>query len=87
MADTHRIPVHVRGTLRGSAVDADASVRLLEDVVSIQLEEREYTTRVDRVDGVVWESPTLTLYIGGDEAELTGHPGLQQFGAQITQSV
>jgi len=86
MADTHRIPVHVRGTVRGAAVDADASVRLLEDVVSIQLEEREYSTRVDRVDGVVWEPPTLTLHIGGDQAELTGHPGLQQFGAQITQS-
>jgi len=83
MADTPRIPVRVRGTLRGTPVDTDASVRLIDDVVSIQFADREYTTRVERIDGVVWETPVLTLHVGGDAVELTGHAGLQPLGAEI----
>ena len=86
MADTHRIPARVRGTLRGTAVDADAGVRLSADVVSIMFEDREYATRIDRIDGVVWEAPLLVLYIARDVVELSGHPGLQPLGAQIVAS-
>lgn len=86
MADTHRIPVRVRGTLRGGPLDADASVRLFDDVLSIQVDDREYTIRVERVDGVVWEPPVLTLHVGSATTELTGHPGLQPLGSQITGS-
>jgi hypothetical protein len=83
MADTHRIPARVRGTFRGASIDADASVRLVDDVVSILLEEREYAARLDRIDGVVWETPVLTLHVGREVVELTGHPGLQPLGTQI----
>jgi hypothetical protein len=83
MADSHRIPVHVRGTLRGTAFDAAGSVRLVDDVVSILVEEREYSTRVDRIDGVVWEAPVLTLHVVRETVELTGHAALQTLGAQI----
>ena len=83
MADSLRIPVRVRGTLRGTEVDADASVRLVEDIVSILVEEREYSTRVDRIDGVVWEPPVLTLHVARETVELTGHAALQTLGAQI----
>src|SRR5215468_5272052 len=83
MADTHRIPVRVRGTLRGAAIDADGAVRLVDDVLSILIQDREYKARFDRIDGVVWETPLLTLHVGRDVVELTGHPGLQPLGAQI----
>ena len=83
MADTHRIPVRVRGTLRGSPVDADGAVRLIEDAVSIQLGDRDYSTRVERLDGVVWSSPVLTLHVGRDTVELSGHVGLEPLGAHI----
>jgi hypothetical protein len=83
MADTHRIPARVRGTLRGATVDADGSIRLVDDFISILLEEREYATRLDRIDGVVWETPALTLHVGRELVELTGHPGLQPLGTQI----
>lgn len=83
MADSLRIPARVRGTLRGTAIDADATVRLVEDTVSILVDEREFTTRVDRIDGVVWESPALTLYVSRETVELTGHAALQTLGAQI----
>ncbi len=86
MADTHRIPARVRGTLRGASLDADAAVRLIDDTVSILLEDREIGTRVDRIDGVVWESPVLTLHLANDTVELSGHPGLQPLGAQIVMS-
>jgi len=86
MADTHRIPIQVRGTLRGVPLEGDAGVRLVDEVISLQLGDREYAARVDRVDGVVWEAPALTLHLSGDVLEFTGHPGLQQLGAQITQS-
>ena len=86
MADTHRIPVHVRGTLRGVTIEADGAVRLVEDVVSILVQDREYSTRYDRIDGVVWETPVLTLHVGRDMVELTGHPGLQALGAQILKT-
>jgi hypothetical protein len=33
MADIPRIPVRVRGTLRGLSIDAYGAVRLIEDVV------------------------------------------------------
>jgi hypothetical protein len=84
MADTHRIPAHVRGSLRGAAIDADGAVRLIDDLVSIMLEGRELVTRVDRIDGVIWQAPALTLHVGRDALELTGHPGLQPLGTQIT---
>lgn len=84
MADTPRVPVKVRGTLRGTVVDADGTVRLLEDMLAIQVDEREYTTRVDRVDGVVWESPALRIYVSSDVVELSGHAGVQPLGTQIT---
>jgi hypothetical protein len=83
MADTHRIPVRVSGTLRGAAIDADAAVRLIDDVVSILIQDQDYSTRVDRLDGVVWETPMLRLHVGRDVVELTGHPGLQPLGARI----
>jgi len=83
MADTHRIPVRVRGTLRGAAIDVDGAVRLIDDVVSILIQEHDYSTRIDRIDGVVWETPMLTLHVGRDVVELTGHPGLQPLGARV----
>jgi hypothetical protein len=83
MADTHRIPVRVSGTLRGAAIDADAAVRLIDDVVSILIQDQDYSTRIDRLDGVVWETPMLRLHVGRDVVELTGHPGLQPLGARI----
>jgi hypothetical protein len=86
MADTPRIPVRVRGTVRGIAVDADGTVRLIEDIVVVQVDDREHATRIDRVDGVVWETPVLTLHVARDQVELTGHAALQSFGAQIVAS-
>lgn len=83
MADTHRIPARVHGTVRGGVIDADGAVRLYDDTVSILLEDREHGVRIDRLDGVVWESPTLRLHIGRDVLELSGHPGLQPLGNQI----
>src|SRR5689334_4948329 len=84
MADIPRIPVHLRGTLRGTEVDTDASVRLLDDVVSVQFDGREYAARVDRIDGVVWEPPALVLHVGRDAVELTGHAALHSLGSEIT---
>lgn len=83
MADTHRIPVRVRGTLRGALVDTDGAVRLIEDAVSIQLGDREFSTRVERIDGVIWSEPALTLHVGRDTVELSGHIGLEPLGSQI----
>lgn len=83
MADTYRIPARVHGTVRGGVIDADGAVRLVDDVVSILLEEREHAIRLDRLDGVVWETPTLRLHVGRDVVELTGHPRLQPLGTQI----
>jgi len=84
MADTHRIPVRVRGTVRGTPLDADGGVRLLDDIVAIQVDNRDHPIRIDRVDGVVWEAQTLSLHIGRDTVELSGHPGLEPLGSQIT---
>ena len=84
MSDTLRIPARVRGTLRGAAIDADGTIRLLDDVLAIQVDEREYTARVERVDGVLWDSPTLAIYVARDTIELSGHAGLQSLAAQIT---
>lgn len=86
MADTPRLPVHVRGTLRGHTVDADGTVRLVDDVVSIHVDEREHTTRVERLDGVVWEAPVLSVHVATDVVELTGHAGLQPLGAEIVSA-
>lgn len=83
MADTHRIAAHVHGSLRGTTIDADASIRLIDDIVSIMLDGREFATRVDRIDGVIWRAPTLTVHVGRDVVELSGHPGLQPLGTQI----
>lgn len=86
MADTHRIAVRVRGTIRNTAVDSDGAVRLIDDVLSIVIQDREYKARFDRIDGVVWEAPMLTLHVGRDVVELTGHPGLEPLGAQILRT-
>jgi hypothetical protein len=86
MADTPRIPVHVRGTLRGASFDADGAVRLVDELVSIHVADREHTTRIDRVDGVVWEAPVLTVHVARDVVELSGHAALQSFGAQIVSA-
>ena len=83
MADSHRIAVRVHGSIRGTALDSDGAVRLIDDVLSILVQDRDYTARVERIDGVVWEAPTLTLHVGRDVVELTGHPGLQPLAAQI----
>jgi hypothetical protein len=83
VADTHRIPVRVRGTLRGVPVDADGMVRLIDEAVSIQLGDREYSSRVERIDGVVWAEPVLTLHVGRDTVELSGHVGLEPLASQI----
>ena len=85
MADSHRIPVRVRGTLRGVEIDADATVRLVDETVSMLVDDREYTTRVDRIDGVVWESGVLTLYVARDTVELSGHAALHSLGAGIME--
>jgi hypothetical protein len=86
MADKPRIPVRVRGTIRNTALDADGTVRLIEDVLSIVVQDREYKARFDRIDGVVWEASMLTLHVGRDVVELTGHPALEPLGAQILQT-
>ena len=86
MADTTRIPVRVRGTIRGHVVDADGAVRLIDDVVAIHVEEREHSTRVERVDGVVWETSVLTLHVARETVELSGHAALQSLGTQIVTS-
>ena len=83
VADTPRIPARVRGTLRGSGIDADGTVRLLDDVLSIQIDDREYSTRVERVDGVVWETPTLSVYVARDTIELSGHAGIEPLGVHL----
>ena len=86
MGDTPRIPVKIHGMLRGASFDAHGAVRIVDDVVAIHVDDREYTTRIDRVDGVVWEPPVLTVHVGYDTLELTGHAGLQPFGAQIVST-
>ena len=86
MGDTPRIPVRVRGTLRDASFDADGTVRIVDELVSIHVADREHTTRIDRVDGVVWEAPVLTVHVGQDVIELVGHAGLQPFGAQIVST-
>ena len=86
MADTPRIPVRVLGTIRNIALDSDGSVRVIDDVLSIVVQDREYKARFDRIDGVVWEASVLKLHVGRDVVELTGHPGLQPLGAQILQT-
>jgi hypothetical protein len=86
MPDTPRIPVRVRATIRGVSIDADGAVRLIEDLVAIYVDEREHAIRMDRVDGVVWEAPALTLHVARDAVELSGHAALQSFGAQIVAS-
>jgi hypothetical protein len=86
MADTHRIPVRVRGTVRGATIDREGGVRLVEHFVSIQLDDREHPIHIHRVDGVVWDAPTLTLYVARDAIELSGHPGLESLGSQIVSS-
>ena len=57
MADTIRIPVCVQGSVRGAGIDADGWVRLVENVVSVAIDDREHALRIDRMDGVVWEPP------------------------------
>ena len=86
MADTPRIPVRVRGTIRNTALDSDGTVRLIDDVLSIVVQDREYKARFDRIDGVVWDASMLTLHVGRDAVELSGHPGLQPLGAQILET-
>jgi len=84
--DTLRLAVQIRGTLRGVPVDVEGTVRLIDDVVSMQFDEREYSARIERVDGVVWEAPVLTVYIGRDEIQLSGHAGLEPLGSQIVSA-
>jgi hypothetical protein len=86
MADTHRIPVRVFGTIRNTTLDSDGSVRVIDDAVSIVVQDREYKARFERIDGVVWDASVLRLHVGRDAVELTGHPGLQQLAAQILQT-
>ena len=86
MGDTPRMPVKIHGMLRGASFDAHGAVRVVDDRVAIHVDEREYTTRIDRVDGVVWEPPVLTVYVGHDTIELTGHAGLQLLGSQIVST-
>jgi hypothetical protein len=86
MGDTIRIPVRVQGTVRGNVIDAAGSVRLVENVVSVAIDDREHALRIDRMDGVVWEPPDLTIHIGRDAIVLSGHAGLQPLGAQILTS-
>jgi len=86
MGDTPRIPARIRGTLRGASFDADGAVRIVDDLVSIHVADREHTMRIDRVDGVVWEAPVLTVHVAQDVIALTGHAGLQPFGAQIVST-
>ena len=86
MGDTPRIPVKVHGMLRGASFDAHGVVRIVGDLVAIQVDDREHTTRIDRVDGVVWDPPVLTVHVGYDTLELTGHAGLQPFGVQIVST-
>ena len=86
MSDIPRIPVRVRGTIRGLAVDADGAVRLADEVVLIHVGGREHSTRVERVDGVVWDMPVLTLHVARETVELSGHAALQSLGKQIITS-
>jgi hypothetical protein len=86
MADTHRIPVRVFGTIRNTTLDSDGSVRVIDDVLSIVVQDREYKARFDRIDGVVWDDSVLRLHVGRDVVELTGHPGLEPLAAQILQT-
>jgi len=86
MADTPRLMVRVRGTLRGAPVDAEGTVRLVEDVVFIEVDDREHSLRLDQIDGVVWEPPMLAMYHARDLTELSGHAGLQSLGTRILTS-
>jgi len=86
MADTIRIPIRVRGTVRGTPIDAEGSVRLVEHVVSVTIDEREHVVRLERVDGVVWEPPDLTIHVARDAIVLTGHAGLEPLASQIVAS-
>ena len=86
MADTVRIPVRVQGTVRGADIDADGSVRLVGNVVSIAIGDRDHALRIDRMDGVVWDAPRLTIHIARDAIALSGHAGLQPLGSQIVTS-
>jgi hypothetical protein len=83
MADTVRIPVRVRGSVRGTPIEADGSVRLYDNVVSVQIGEREHAVRIERVDGVVWEPPDLTVHVAHDAIIMSGHAGLQPLGTEI----
>ena len=86
MADSIRLPVRVRGTVRGTAIEAEGSVRLAEHVISVTIDEREHLVRVERVDGVVWEPPDLTIHVARDAIVLTGHAGLEPLASQIVAS-
>ena len=83
MADTVRIPVRVRGSVRGTPIEADGSVRLYDNAVSVQVGEREHAVRIERVDGVVWEPPDLTIHVARDAIVMSGHAGLEPLGARI----
>ncbi|HEX6053314.1 MAG TPA: hypothetical protein VFZ21_28795 [Gemmatimonadaceae bacterium] len=86
MPETIRIPVRVQGTVRGVVIDADGSVRLADNVVSVAIDDREHALRIDRMDGVVWEPPRLTIHIARDRIALSGHAALQPLGSQIVTS-
>jgi hypothetical protein len=83
MGDTIRIPVRVHGTLRGAAIDAEGSVRLAENVVSVAIDDHDHALRIERMDGVVWEPPQLTIHIARDVITLSGHAALEPLGSQI----
>ena len=70
--------MRVQGSVRGADIDADGSVRLVDNVVSIAIDDREHALRIDRMDGVVWDAPRLTIHIARDAIALSGHAGLQQ---------
>src|SRR5688572_26875942 len=86
MADTLRIPIRVRGTVRGTPIDAEGSVRLADHVVSVAIDDREHLVRIERVDGVVWEPPDLTIHVARDIIVLSGHAGLEPLASQIVAS-
>jgi hypothetical protein len=52
-------------------------------VVSVQVDGREHAVRVERVDGVVWDAPDLTIHVARDAIILSGHAALQPLGTQI----
>lgn len=79
--------VLVRGSLRGHSIDGDGRVGLDDDALIIEVPRRSIRLAIDRIDGISWRSPALTLHlVGGEQIELHGNPGLEGVMRRVTDA-